>query len=138
MLLLLLSRVSRVRLLETPWTAAYQAPPSMGFPRQENWSGVPLPSTSLISLLDISVSFCSTVNSLRISFLNIFKFLSLKVMTVTQTQHATSINKELRSMLETVAARTTLTRSKFKNTKKSRSEERRVGKECRSRWSPYH
>ena len=28
----------------TPWTAAYQAPPSMGFSRQEYWSGVPLPS----------------------------------------------------------------------------------------------
>ena len=35
---------SRVRLFETPWTTAYQAPPSMGFSRQENWSGVPLPS----------------------------------------------------------------------------------------------
>ena len=33
-----------VRLLATPWTAAYQAPPSMGFPRQEYWSGVPSPS----------------------------------------------------------------------------------------------
>ena len=36
--------LSRVRLLATPWTAAYQAPPSMGFARQEYWSGVPLPS----------------------------------------------------------------------------------------------
>ena len=36
--------LSRVRLFETPWTAAYQAPPSMGFSRQEYWSGVPLPS----------------------------------------------------------------------------------------------
>ena len=36
--------LSRVQLLETPWTAAYQAPPSMGFSRQEYWSGVPLPS----------------------------------------------------------------------------------------------
>ena len=33
-----------VQLLATPWTAAYQAPPSMGFSRQEYWSGVPLPS----------------------------------------------------------------------------------------------
>ena len=33
-----------VLLLATPWTAAYQAPPSMGFSRQEYWSGVPLPS----------------------------------------------------------------------------------------------
>ena len=36
--------LSRARLLVTPWTAAYQAPPSMGFSRQEYWSGVPLPS----------------------------------------------------------------------------------------------
>ena len=36
--------LSRVRLLATPWTAAHQAPPSMGFSRQEYWSGVPLPS----------------------------------------------------------------------------------------------
>ena len=36
--------LSRVWLLVTPWTAAYQAPPSMGFSRQEYWSGVPLPS----------------------------------------------------------------------------------------------
>ena len=35
---------SRVWLLATPWTAAYQAPPSMGFSSQEYWSGVPLPS----------------------------------------------------------------------------------------------
>ena len=39
--------LSHVWLLETPWTAAYQAPPSMGFSRQEYWSGVPLPSTCL-------------------------------------------------------------------------------------------
>ena len=38
--------LSRVRLLATPWTAAYQAPLSMGFSRQEHWSGVPLPSPS--------------------------------------------------------------------------------------------
>ena len=36
--------LSRVRLLATPWTVAYQASPSMGFSRQEYWSGVPLPS----------------------------------------------------------------------------------------------
>ena len=36
--------LSRVWLLATPWTTAYQAPPSMGFSRQEYWSGVPLPS----------------------------------------------------------------------------------------------
>ena len=36
--------LSLVLLLATPWTTAYQAPPSMGFSRQEYWSGVPLPS----------------------------------------------------------------------------------------------
>ena len=36
--------LSHIRLLATPWTSAYQAPPSMGFSRQEYWSGVPLPS----------------------------------------------------------------------------------------------
>ena len=41
--------LSRVRLLATPWTAAYQAPPSMGFSRQEYWSGVPLPSPLLVT-----------------------------------------------------------------------------------------
>ena len=35
--------LGHVRLFEIPWTAAYQAPPSMGFSRQEYWSGVPLP-----------------------------------------------------------------------------------------------
>ena len=44
--------LSRVRLLGTPWTAAYQAPLSMGFARQEYWSGLPLPSlTNLDSIL---------------------------------------------------------------------------------------
>ena len=42
-LLLLLSRFSRVRLCATPWTAACQAPPSLGFSRKEHWSGLPFP-----------------------------------------------------------------------------------------------
>ena len=36
--------LSRVQLLATPWTPAYQGPPFVGFSRQEYWSGVPLPS----------------------------------------------------------------------------------------------
>ena len=45
--------LSRVRLLATPWTAAYQAPPSMELSRQEYWSGLPLtsPMTNLGSML---------------------------------------------------------------------------------------
>ena len=42
--------LSRVRLLATPWTAAQQAPPSMGFSRQEYWSGVPLPSPNWLAV----------------------------------------------------------------------------------------
>ena len=44
LLLLLLSHFSRVRLSVTPWMAAHQAPPSLGFSRQEHWSGLPFPS----------------------------------------------------------------------------------------------
>ena len=41
--------LSPVLLLATSWTAAYQAPPSMGFSRQEYWNGVPLPSLNLMT-----------------------------------------------------------------------------------------
>ena len=44
LLLLLLSRFSRVRICVTPEMAAHQAPPSLGFSRQEHWSGLPFPS----------------------------------------------------------------------------------------------
>ena len=44
LLLLQLSRFSRVRHCATPWMAAHQAPPSLGFSRQEHWNGLPFPS----------------------------------------------------------------------------------------------
>ena len=44
LLLLLLSCFSRVQFCATPQTAAHQAPPSLGFSRQEHWSGLPFPS----------------------------------------------------------------------------------------------
>ena len=44
--------LSHVRLFVTPWTAAHQAPPPMGFSRQEYWSGLLLPSPSLFYILD--------------------------------------------------------------------------------------
>ena len=43
--------LSRVRLFATPWIAAYQAPPPMGFSRQEYWSGVPLPFKVMLKIL---------------------------------------------------------------------------------------
>ena len=46
--------LSHVRLLATPRTAAYRAPPSMGLSRQEYWSGLPLPSLFVFSFLFIS------------------------------------------------------------------------------------
>ena len=45
--------LSHVRLLATPWTAAYQTSPSMGFSRQEYWSGVPLPSPGYLHKLNV-------------------------------------------------------------------------------------
>ena len=50
--------LSRVRLLATPWTAAYQAPPPTGFSRQEYWGGLPLPSpqTSLDKFKKIEIT----------------------------------------------------------------------------------
>ena len=53
LLLLLLSRFSCVRLCVTPKTAAHQAPPSLGFSRQEHWSGLPLPSPPIYQHLSI-------------------------------------------------------------------------------------
>ena len=48
--------LSRVRLLVTPWSAAYQAPLPMGFSRQEYWSGVPWPSpTDSVSCLKLQL-----------------------------------------------------------------------------------
>ena len=49
--------LSRVQLLATPWTAAYQAPPSMGFSRQEYLNGVPLPSVTNNQILESSTLF---------------------------------------------------------------------------------
>ena len=63
LLLMLLSDFSRVRLLVTPWTAAYQAPPSMGFSRQEYWSGVPLPSPLGGSNCSVSTFRIPTISS---------------------------------------------------------------------------
>ena len=51
--------LSHVRLFATPWTAAYQAPLSMGFSRQENWSGVPLPSLVFGASLAVKQVRCS-------------------------------------------------------------------------------
>ena len=61
--------LSCVRLLATPWTVAYQAPPSMGLSRQEYWSGVPLPSPKMT----FSKFYCLFIGLLLFVFLSIFK-----------------------------------------------------------------
>ena len=45
--------LSHAQLLATPWTAAYQVPPPMGFSRQEYWSGVLLPSPGYLHKLNV-------------------------------------------------------------------------------------
>ena len=62
LLLLLLSRFSRVRLCATPQTAAHQALPSLGFSRQEHWSGLPFPSPMHESESEVTQS-CLTLRN---------------------------------------------------------------------------
>ena len=61
LLLLLLSCFSRVRLCATPQTAAHQAPPSLGFSRQEHWSGLPFPSAMHESESEVT-DWCPTLH----------------------------------------------------------------------------
>ena len=61
--------LSRVRLFATPWTATHQAPPSMGFSRQEYWSGVPLPSPQFVASLCLMLCFKLTYSTNGFLFL---------------------------------------------------------------------
>ena len=61
--------LSRVRPSTTPWTAAYQAPPSMGFSRQEYWSGVPLPSLRDLGLVSV-IGLTNSKLLLKLKILN--------------------------------------------------------------------
>ena len=67
----------RVRLLATPWTVAHQGPRSMGFSRQEYWSGVPLPSPVImyacIQLLFIIFIATPVIQTPIISYLDYTK-----------------------------------------------------------------
>ena len=59
--------LSRARLLVTPWTSAYQAPQSMGFSRQEYWSGLPLPSPEWLAIAFSGFLVLAIVNSAAVS-----------------------------------------------------------------------
>ena len=60
--------LSPVWLLATPWTVAHQAPPSMGFSRQQYWSGVPLPSPLKCLIVDILVIFVERTSEFPFCF----------------------------------------------------------------------
>ena len=66
-----------VWLFATPWTAAYQAPPSMGFSRQECWSGVPLPSPLPMKCQFLNFKYLSKFYTLNYSRNLCFKFQSV-------------------------------------------------------------
>ena len=63
--------LSRVRLLATPWTAAHQAPPSVGFSRQEYWSGVPLFSDNEFKMKSVVIAArkCAAAAQNRLSWM---------------------------------------------------------------------
>ena len=85
--------LSRVRLLVTPWTAAYQAPPSMGFSRQEYWSGVPLLSPNRCRRFAINpISALTTTGPVTLG-LTMVKFYPLNKVTA----HRPQMSKELTS-----------------------------------------
>ena len=67
--------LSHVRLLATPWTAAYQAPPSMGFSRQEYWSGVPPPSP-VITLKGSTTQTMATATSYGVHIYLLITYIS--------------------------------------------------------------
>ena len=76
--------LSRVQLFATPWTAAYQAPSSMGFSRQEYWSGLPLPSLcSVTKSVQLFVSPWTATHQASLSFTiswSLLKLMSIELV----------------------------------------------------------
>ena len=84
--------LSRVQLLATPWTAAYQAPPSLGFSRQEYWSWVPLPSPPLEPYISpnhhLGSSRCYHVDLTMAAFPYLASHTSVLMFEQCHTQHS--------------------------------------------------
>jgi len=80
--------LSRVWPSATPWTAAYQAPPSMGFSRQEYWSGVPLPYNHHSLMIPITISintiWYKTIHTFDI--INSFSFKNFQIIPISGQQ----------------------------------------------------
>ena len=92
--------LSRVRLFATPWTAAYQAPPSMGFSRQEYWSGVPSPSpdTDVYTTRSITLSIGSSlIEVIPVIFIICQDFVSTQ-----EFRRSSGINKYLEHLFPTI------------------------------------
>ena len=90
--------LSHARLLATPWTAAYQAPPSMRFSRQEYWSGLPFPSPG--DLLDPGWNSCLLhwqIGSLPLSHLRCPQ--QLNELVLKETQMSLRIQRSLTFLL---------------------------------------
>ena len=79
--------LSRIRLLATPWTAAYQAPPSVGFSREQYWSGVPLPSPSEIWDIPVIKRFSDVKSEVREVAMSKIKVFNLTLHTRYLTIH---------------------------------------------------
>ena len=88
--------LSCVRLFETPWTAAYQAPPSMGFSKQEYWSGLPLPSLShLLALSQTLLNACPFKKCLRFFILSLLWALKSFTFAFTMALTASGLERHL-------------------------------------------
>ena len=106
--------LSRVQLSTTPWTAAYQAPPSMGFSRQEYWSGVPLPRRTLVGkvmslllnmLSRLIINFLPRSKHLLISWLQSLSAVILEPQTIksdTVSSVSPSISHEVKEYVKAV------------------------------------
>ena len=128
--------LSRVRLLATPWTAAYQAPPSIGFSKQEYWSGVPLPSPILPSTDQHSL----WIEFLGQTFLFVFFFVHLEFSECLNLVGFSEAFPERRGVekyrlsvqFSLSVVSDSLQPPELQHARPPRSEERRVGKECYS------
>ena len=96
--------LSHVRLFTTPWSAAYQAPPSMGFSRQEYWSGVPLPSSKILKdvfiiKLELIDSFAFLYTNYELQDTEIKKTIPFQIMTKRKNIYlGINLAKELKNL----------------------------------------
>ena len=80
--------LSHDRLLATPWTAAYQAPLPMGFSRQENWSGVPLPCLKMGTTKDKNGMDLTEAKDIKKRWKNTQKNDTKKIFSLVQFSHS--------------------------------------------------